>query len=155
MLSIVEGNVFDQLRPGDIFVHGCNCMGAFGRGVAQDVKHKWPEAYHAYKSSVRGYRLGEYSMVFIPYDDIFVVNALTQQFYGSNKSIVYADYDAIRKVFVDISTVAISFLPSSRIVFPFVGAGLANGDKIKLLSIFEDVFDTEESPEGVLVVQLE
>lgn len=38
-----------------------------------------------------------------------------------------------------------------RIVFPFIGGGLANGDRKILLDIFHEVFDNAEI-EGVLVI---
>lgn len=151
MLSIVQGDVFSALRPGDIFLHGCNCMGVFGSGIAKAVKNKWPEAYNAYKTSVRGYRLGEYSMIFIPHDNVFVVNALTQQFYGRDKSVVYVNYSAVESIFVKIISLVESFMPNSRIVFPFVGAGTANGNSNTLLSIYERVFENT-TVEGLLVV---
>ena len=40
----------------------------------------------------------------------------------------------------------------NRIVFPFIGGGLANGDRKILLDIFHEVFDNAEI-EGVLVIQ--
>ena len=32
-----------------VIMHGCNCLGVMGGGVALSIKNKWPEAFKAYK----------------------------------------------------------------------------------------------------------
>ena len=45
----------------DIIVHGCNCQGVMGSGVAKQIKEKFPNAYTIYKQREEeiGLRLGE------------------------------------------------------------------------------------------------
>jgi len=49
---IEEGNIFQipQIRN---YAHGCNCVGAMGKGIALQFKGRFPEMYEQYKRCVR------------------------------------------------------------------------------------------------------
>lgn len=148
MLTIKHGDVFEELKAGDVFVHGCNSKGVMGSGVAKIVKERFPKVYEAYMNCDKNRALGTFSCEFI--DGIMYVNAVTQENYGRDTSTVYVDYDSALSVMMQIKSNA--FLCNfHRVVFPFIGGGLANGDRKILLDIFHEVFDN--SPiEGVLVI---
>lgn len=82
-----------------VIVHGCNCSGGFGSGVAGAIKKKWPHAYEAHKEAGVGEDLlgGVNILLRCETDVPVIVNGYTQIAYGYDGK-RYADPDAIRKV---------------------------------------------------------
>ena len=152
MLTIKYGDVFKELKEGDVFVHGVNSRGVMGSGVAKIVRDTWPKAYRIYKEDVLlgKIKLGEWNAHFDSARNIAIVNLITQEEFGRDKSKVYVDYAAVKEGMLDILGNITEVC--NRIVFPFIGGGLANGDRKILLDIFHEVFDNTEI-EGVLVIQ--
>ena len=152
MLTIKYGDVFKELQEGDVFVHGVNSRGVMGSGVAKIVRDTWPKAYRTYKEDVLlgKIKLGEWNAYRDDTRDIAIANLITQEDFGRDKSKVYVDYGAVKRGMLDIVEEATYCY--NRIVFPFIGGGLANGDRKILLDIFHEVFDNAEI-EGVLVIQ--
>jgi hypothetical protein len=147
MINQHEGNLLD-LKEG-ILVHGCNCLGVMGSGIAKQIKDKWPVVYNSYKyeSRTSGLFLGNMSVILGPGfskieqldlvkhthvyfdstlpDRVIVVNALTQFDTASSENEVVVDYDAISVAFAKIKMIARDTkLP---VHFPLIGCGLANG----------------------------
>lgn len=151
MFTIKYGDVFDELKAGDIFVHGCNAQGVMGSDIAKIVKERFPEVYQEYKNCPFNNILGSITCKKI--DNILYINAVTQKYYGRDVTKVYVDYDIVKTVMMEIITIAIEF-GYNRVVFPFIGSGLANGNREVLLDIFRSLFDTASTStvEGILVI---
>jgi len=122
-MNIIKGNIIDLAPQFDVLIHGCNCFHKMGAGVAKDIATKYPQALTVDKKTIYGERkkLGTYSFVII--DNLIIVNAYTQYYYGRQhqKNI---DYQAVRNVFRKIK---IEFF-DKRICYPKIGSGLAGGD---------------------------
>lgn len=151
MLTIKQGNVFEELKAGDVFVHGCNAQAVMGSGIAKIVKDKWPKAFQLYKQEVLlgKLKIGQWNSWWDMSKGIVIVNLITQQEFGRDKAKTYVDYNAVKKGLITV--VADATQACRRIVFPFIGGGLANGDRKILLDIFHEVFDNADI-EGVLVI---
>lgn len=112
-----------------IIVHGCNAQGKMASGVAKDIRETFPNAYEAYmkRYQEKGLKVGDVVWARIPSEKpLAIANAITQEFYGRDKSIRYVDYDGLREAFKKIGDVARKHnLP---VYYPMIGAGLANGD---------------------------
>lgn len=142
--NILEGNLLD-IEEG-IIVHGCNCQGVMGSGVAAAVREKYPEIHKIYTMCTPNLTLGEiqifmsnkysdnlinpmlqkfWSVEELP-EKLVVVNALTQFNYGTHKRQV--DYDAIRSCFAQVAILAKNFKKPPPIYYPMIGAGLGGGD---------------------------
>ena len=131
-----------EYRKGDLFktdinhiVHGCNCMGVMGSGVAKIVKDQYPEAYAQYlkKHQKTGLILGE--IQFINSNNKIIINAMTQDGYGKTSD-RYANYEAIAQVFEKINDY-FYLISDGVIAMPMIGAGLANGDWGVISAIIE------------------
>jgi O-acetyl-ADP-ribose deacetylase (regulator of RNase III) len=138
-LQIKNGDLFSGAYAPCIVVHGCNAMGVMESGFAGELRDLIPAAYAAYKrvEMQRGLTLGEISTVEFG-DGLVVCNAITQERYGRNPDVVYVDYEA-----VEAALSAVAVLANERNIpvhLPFIGGGLANGDREKLLAIFQEVF---------------
>jgi O-acetyl-ADP-ribose deacetylase (regulator of RNase III) len=127
----------------DVFVQGCNCFCGFGRGLAEEVLERIPDAYYKADKLTKAAdksKLGTYSFVEID-NGAVVVNAYTQYHYIRRKNnepkvkngrgYVLANYDAIRSV---MQKIAIEY-PDKHIGVPKIAAGWANGDWEKIQNI--------------------
>jgi len=147
-MNIVEGDLL-SLQEG-ILVHGCNCIGAMGAGVALHIRNRWPSVYRAYVQKHRreSLHLGDIQVVAAPSwgpgvgslrsvplntdaDELppalLVVNAMTQDGIRIRKSPgeLAVDYDAISAVFARIRLLARE--TGLSVHFPLIGCGLAGG----------------------------
>ena len=124
-----------------VIMHGVNCQGAMGAGVALAIRNKWPAVYDSYRRAVIGYRdskytslrdlLGNCDIVRIE-DGLFVANLFTQLNYG-RLPVRYVSYDAIDSATRSLSRQLkeineLSYRVDFTIHMPLIGAGLANGN---------------------------
>lgn len=141
MITELEGDVFKS--KDDILIHGCNCYGVMGAGVALKVKQKYPRAYQVDQNTIPGIpsKLGDYTYsiqkhIYYPHQTIIVINAYTQFGYSSMSSEPDVDYDVIRTV---MSAINENF-PDESISMPRIGAGLGGGDWNEIFDIINSVF---------------
>lgn len=114
--------VRDAERDFDVIGHGCNCYCTMGKGIALDIKKKYPRAYDADRATAFGekMKLGRCSVW--NNDDITILNMYTQwDFKGSD---IKADYNVIRECMKRVK----ECYSGKKIGLPLIGAGLANGD---------------------------
>lgn len=132
-MKVITG---DLLTAKGIIVHGCNCQGVMGSGVAKQIRAKWPVVYDEYKA--REYVLGLFlgNTQIIPVESgVWVVNAMTQECYGKD-GLLYVDYDAVREAFRRIKPWAI--IHNVPVNFPLIGCGLAGGEWSVVAPIIEE-----------------
>jgi len=122
----------DTLSPETgIIVHGCNCQGVMGAGIAAQVRSRYPAAYEIYvkKHRISGLKLGEITYAEVAPNKI-IVNANTQFSCGVDRR--YVDYEAVATCFEAVKILARSMEGPGHekldIVFPMIGAGLAGGN---------------------------
>ena len=135
MFNIQRGDLF-TVENGYI-MHGCNAQGVMGSGVARIIRNKYPEAYERYAEQRPNYILGEVIPVKVG-DDLTVINAITQDFYGTDRR--HADYDAIRQAMKGATHLVTTdqFSTTRELHMPFIGAGLAGGEPEVILQIMYD-----------------
>lgn len=151
LIEQVKGDVL-AVEKG-IIVHGCNCLGVMGSGIAASVKAQFPAAYQVYKDQekVSGLTLGQVTYVEVS-DDKFIVNALTQRVFNPHPADYangrYTSYDAIAECFEKVKYLALHLKrhrPDVEIpvLFPLIGA-VRGGGKWEIISniIDETVPDT-------------
>lgn len=154
-IKIKTGDILD-LTEG-ILVHGCNCQGAMGSGIARQIRNKWPAVYSIYKErhQIDGLRLGD--VIFVASFDerrqnvcrhlhkvsshlpanVIVANAMTQFYYGTDPDVCYVDYQAVAASFARIALLARD--SGLAVNFPLIGCGLANGHWEKVAALIEMV----------------
>lgn len=145
-MKIIEGDLLTNTSG--ILVHGCNCQGVMGSGIAGLLRQKYHAVFELYAERHRrqGLVLGDTQFIHsvslsdplfreglleasayapeLP-EGLVVVNAMTQQNYGRDKDVVYVSYDAVRAAFARVRMLANR--TGQKIRFPMLGAGLANG----------------------------
>lgn len=154
MIQTKIGNMVNDIREKDRFgtrefyVHGCNAQGAMGRGIAGEFRRKYPEVWEDYRRTylMQGLNVGDVIAVELRQSWGIVFDAITQEFYGADKNVLYVSYDGLRECFRKINTMIMRWdveFPTygyeKVLNFPLIGAGLANGD----WSIIEKIIDDE------------
>lgn len=141
LVTIFRGDVIKEALDKliiDVIVHGCNCFCVMGGGIAKSIAKTFPEAYEEDKKTVPGdeSKLGTYTKYTYHLTKnsrknhaLTIVNAYTQYKFGRDK--VHFDYDAFEKL---VKQFNIDF--KGKIVgMPWIGCGLAGGDRSKVLDI--------------------
>ena len=144
----MTGNLIDLAEQGvfDVIVHGCNCQHTMESGIAKEIKARYPEAYKADYSytmnedSVRAkpiMKLGNFSHATNDWRDhhgrfFTIINAYTQVNYWPRgvDHFEYASFALIlRKLLV--------LYPDAKFGVPYIGMGLAGGDRDKIMKMLE------------------
>jgi O-acetyl-ADP-ribose deacetylase (regulator of RNase III) len=136
-ISYVDGNVFDS--DADVIAHGVNCMGAFGAGVAKQIRNRYPEVYRAYitKHTFEGWKLGDCQIVTLEDNSRQVANLATQFGYGYKRGQkVLVSYDALRYSIRSLFKYCAN--NNLSLAMPQIGAGLAGGDWNTIKGILEE-----------------
>ena len=114
--------VLAQAGEFDVIVHGCNCFGAMGAGIAKVIAATFPQALAADLATPKGDRAKLGTISWADCGGVTVVNAYTQFHWRGTGPL--ADYDAISSAFTEVAR----RFPTARVGYPLIGAGLAGGD---------------------------
>ena len=158
MLKRIKGNLLDMADNGDfdIIIQGCNCFNAMGAGLAPQIAKRYPAAQDVDNATVRGNiaKLGNWTMAWSSaYDATIkpfkIINAYTQ--YETSKQgedvFEYAAFELIlRKLAHEYGR--------HRFGLPYIGMGLAGGDKKRIMALIEN-FAQEISSKGGSVTLVE
>jgi O-acetyl-ADP-ribose deacetylase (regulator of RNase III) len=122
--------------PSDYIAHQANCRGVMGAGLAKQIRILNPKLFELYQQFCRNYKATDLLGKSFIYNNIITV--FGQLNYGFDKSVVYTDYNALRRAFTAIH----NRLPIDKsIAFPFgFGCGLANGDWNIVEQLINDCF---------------
>ena len=160
MLKHTKGNLLDLAERGnfDIIVHGCNCQNTMGSGIAKEIRDRYPEVYDAdtrmdqeFGANYRYLKLGNYSMVDVyPTSGKFkIINAYTQ-FNFAPRDRDHFEYDSFKLILQKL----LQFYGNYDFGFPYIGMGLAGGDKDRIIAMLED-FAEKVSAKGGSVTLVE
>jgi len=155
-LKHVKGDLLELAFQGkfNIIIHGCNCFNTMGAGLARSIRERFPEAAMADAMTESGDRkkLGTVSLAGIANDHggFVIVNAYTQYSVSQAGEDVF-EYEAFQKI---LDAFAKDAGPNMKIGLPYIGMGLAGGDKQRILAMIED-FATKVSAKGGSVTLVE
>ena len=135
-VSIVEKKLDITSVEKGVVMHGCNCRGVMGSGVALAIRKKWPKAYNSYLyhcstvdnpeqllGSINRVNITPYDVHITPYE-LYVYNAFTQVDYG-NDGQRYADIDAIMMCYrMALMNTSMLFGKGGTLYTPKIGCGL-------------------------------
>ena len=138
MLKHAKGNLLDMAENGDfnIIIHGCNCFHSMGAGIAKEIASRYPEAEDADNAtSIYNYdKIGTFSHAVID-KRFWIVNAYTQ--YNPSSGLDVFEYTAFELILEKLARM----LPKERYGLPYIGMGLARGDKDRIIPIIERFAD--------------
>jgi O-acetyl-ADP-ribose deacetylase (regulator of RNase III) len=141
-IHIVEGNLITMAQEGvfDAIVHGCNCFNTMGAGIAPQIAEAFPEAYLVDQMTKRGElsKMGNITISKTWTNDHYtlIINGYTQYHY--NKPYLDTDiplsYEHLAEVFLKLNVI----LAGKKLGMPWIGCGLAGGDKSEVKQLIED-----------------
>ena len=136
MLKLAKGNLLDLAEAGafDIIVQGCNCYCTMGSGIAKEIRARYPGAYDADLQTEKGniMKLGNWTE--FNTGAFTIINAYTQ--FGFNAAGFHADlfeytsFDLILQKLLELHG-------NKDFGFPYIGMGLAGGDKQRIIGKLE------------------
>ena len=133
MLKHTKGNLLDLAEAGDfdVVVQGCNCFNAMGGGIAREIRERYPMAMLADNETVKGdyNKLGNYTTAFT--GKFLIVNAYTQYNMSTGEDVF--EYMAFQLILQKL----VRAYGDRRIGLPYIGMGLAGGDKDIIIPMIE------------------
>lgn len=140
MITIVENSNICDVTEG-VILHGVNCQGVMGSGVAKQLRDKYPEIFIKYYAKYKIFEkypqklLGSVVPVSVS-DDLEIWNCFTQLYYGKD-GIKYASYDALDSC---LKSVRDSIPEYEPIHIPYlIGAGLGGLKESIVLAMIEEL----------------
>lgn len=129
MLKHAKGNLLDMAENGDfdVVVQGCNCFNAMGGGIAREIRERYPHVADVDSKTVRGdyNKLGNWTDAAVVTEKagFIVINAYTQYHMSRGQDVFeYVAFDLI------LQKLLFAY-GDKRIGLPYIGMGLANGNK--------------------------
>lgn len=123
----------------NIIVHQTNCLGVMGKGLAQQIKQKYPEVFNGYyhycKTNTAESIFGT-SLICEANDGKYIANLFGQLSYGKD---LQTDYDKFKTALQEIHTFAKENKLSVAIPYK-IGCGLAGGDWNTVYDIISEIF---------------
>ena len=136
MIKHARGNLLDLAERGDfdVIVQGCNCFNTMGGGIAREIRERYPLVASVDMETVRGdyNKLGNWTECDAGEKNRFtVINAYTQ--YNMSRGDDVFEYVAFNLILQKL----LHAYGDKRIGFPYIGMGLAGGDKETILGMIE------------------
>lgn len=126
-MKILNEDLLNQ--PTGLIVHGVNCQGVMGKGIALSIKKKYPQVFTDYKQYYNNNTnlLGNVIYTKIN-EELIICSMFIQEFYGNDKR-QYVNYNALELGFLTIEYDLEESNKSDWVVkIPKIGCGLAGGD---------------------------
>ena len=135
MLKHTKGNLLDLAEAGDfdVIIHGCNCFTTMGSGIAREIRERYPAAAMADNITVKGdyNKLGNYTVAYNMAPHFIILNCYTQ--YNMSRGTDVFEYTAFQLILEKI----LFAYGDKRIGLPYIGCGLAGGDKDTIIDMIE------------------
>ena len=134
MLKHTKGNLLDLAEAGefDVIVQGCNCFCTMGGGIAREIRERYPMCAEIDRLTERGeyMKLGNWT----EFDSgkFIIINAYTQ--YNMSRGTDVFEYIAFELILQKL----IHTYGDKRIGLPYIGMGLAGGDKEIILDMIAE-----------------
>lgn len=149
-LKHAKGNLIDMAEAGDfhIIVQGCNCFNTMGGGIAREIAERYPHVAAVDRKTVRGdyTKLGNWTSenVILKNGTITfdIINAYTQ--YNMSRGDDVFEYAAFELILKKLA----HKYPTCDFGLPYIGMGLAGGNKNWIIPMIEGFAEQIEQTGG-------
>lgn len=153
-----NGNLLDMAEAGkfDIVVQGCNCFNTMGGGIAREIRNRYPEVAKADAETNQGNynKLGNWTEGYAWFnlhkgddaDNFIIINAYTQFNMSTGEDVF--EYTAFELILQKLAHA----YPGKSIGFPYIGTGLAGGDKKRIIPMLEEFADKVAKTGGTVTL---
>jgi O-acetyl-ADP-ribose deacetylase (regulator of RNase III) len=152
MTRHTTGNLIDLAEAGefDVIVHGCNCFNTMGGGIAREIRSRYSDASRVDSQTVRGdyNKLGSFTKVDIANKGkmFTIVNAYTQYKISTGEDVF--EYTAFQLILEKLAYL----YGERRIGLPYIGMGLAGGDRDLILAMIDGFADNVTERGGTVTL---
>jgi O-acetyl-ADP-ribose deacetylase (regulator of RNase III) len=155
-LKHAKGNLLDLAEAGefDVIFHGANCFNTMGGGIAREIRERYPEVAIVDSKTVSGdyNKLGNWTNETVIRKngsvEFIVLNCYTQ--YNMSRGHDVFEYAAFQLILQKIE----KQYGDQRLGLPYIGTGLAGGNKERIMAMIED-FANKVSAKGGNVTLVE
>jgi O-acetyl-ADP-ribose deacetylase (regulator of RNase III) len=154
MIKHTKGNLLDLAEAGefDVIVQGCNCFNTMGGGIAREIRERYPHVADVDAETKRGdyNKLGNWTAGTVVTDNhqFFIINAYTQFNMSTGQDVF--EYTAFQLILQKL----VRLYGNYSIGLPYIGMGLAGGDKEIIIPMIE-LFAEKVSAKGGSVTLVE
>lgn len=147
-LKHAKGNLIDMAEAGDfnIIVQGCNCFNTMGGGIAREIAERYPHIAEVDKETKRGdyNKLGNWTsgIVYSEKHRFLAINAYTQ--YNMSRGDDVFEYTAFELILQKLA----KQYPTCDFGLPYIGMGLAGGNKDWIIPMIEAFAEQVEQTGG-------
>jgi O-acetyl-ADP-ribose deacetylase (regulator of RNase III) len=151
-LKHTKGNLLDLAEAGefDVIVQGCNCFNTMGGGIAREIRERYPSAAAADMATISGdyTKLGNWTVGLNDLDDrkFIIINAYTQFNMSTGEDVF--EYTAFQLILQKL----VRLYGNYSIGLPYIGMGLAGGDKDVIIHMIEQFADDVSDKGGVVTL---
>lgn len=131
---------FGSFEEYGILIQGCNCFHTMGKGIALEIKKRYPEAYEADLTSPYGDydKLGTFTKATFERSgkELVIYNLYSQYKYGNKE--VMINYAAIeRGLYAIVDDIMQAGMEDRSIIMPLIGGNNGGGDPIFIKQILQ------------------
>lgn len=134
-----KGNLLDLAEAGefDVIIHGCNCFNTMGGGIAREIRERYPEVATVDSKTVSGdySKLGNWTKETVIRKngsvEFIVLNCYTQ--YNKSRGHDVFEYSAFKLILQKVE----HYYGDKRLGLPYIGMGLAGGNKEIIMALIE------------------
>lgn len=144
-MKIIEGDILD-ITDG-IICHQVNCLGVFNKGLAKQIRQKYPKVYQQYIDYHHkyGWELGDIQVVHIS-KTLSVCNIAGQIKCGNG---LHTNYEAVRNALEGLNKIYVEDT-NQDVYIPYkMGCGLAGGNWNTVSEIIEETI-----PDAIIVQKI-
>jgi O-acetyl-ADP-ribose deacetylase (regulator of RNase III) len=152
MLKHTKGNLIDLAEAGefDVIVQGCNCFNTMGGGIAREIRERYPMCAEIDSLTESGEHMKLGNWTEYNQGTFLIINAYTQ--YSTSKAgedvFEYTAFQLILEKLLHTFGAGRCI----RIGFPYIGMGLAGGDKDFILAMLEGFADKFSAQGGTVTL---
>ena len=132
---LIQGDILNLQEPIKFICHQVNCKGKMAKGLALQIRNKYPEVYNDYMKEFKNNNLGLGKVIITKIDNFnYIISLCTQDDYkkNMNENKCYTDYKALNTAIEFLYSLQNNLLNKGKIslfYFPYnYGCGLAGGD---------------------------
>jgi O-acetyl-ADP-ribose deacetylase (regulator of RNase III) len=149
-LKHTKGNLLDLAEAGefDVVVQGCNCFCRMGSGIAKEIRARYPNAYQVDMLTNEGdiKKLGTWTDANA--GKFWIINAYTQFATATKPGEDVFEYTAFELI---LQKLAYEY-SGKRIGLPYIGMGLAGGNKETILDMIEEFANNVSATGGTVTL---
>ena len=148
MLKHTKGNLLDLAEAGefDVVVQGCNCFNTMGGGIAREIRERYPMCAEIDNLTAKGDHMKLGNWTEFDQGTFIIINAYTQ--YNMSQGTDVFEYTAFNLILEKLAFM----YGNKRIGLPYIGMGLAGGNKDIIIPLIREFAEIVTAKGGTVTL---